>query len=66
MRLLFLFTAALSGCATVHPWERSMLADPVMAPELVPDTILAEQHFLVIREASGGGYGIAGGGCGCQ
>ncbi len=56
----------LAGCATVHPWERARLADPVMAAEIIPEALSMEQHFLATVEASAGGYGVAGGGCGCN
>ncbi len=55
-----------SACATVRPWERGTLSDPVMQGELIPETVFLEQHFLGTREASAGGYAIAGGGCGCN
>ncbi len=61
-----LCTLLFSGCVTVHPWERGLLADPVMQPELVPGAVELEQHMLATLEASAGGYGIAGGGCGCN
>ena len=60
--LLFL----LAVCATVAPYERGRLADPIMQPEIVPEHTALEQHALVTREASAGGYAIAGGGCGCN
>ena len=56
----------LAGCATVRPWEGEFLADPVMQPELVEETVFLEQHFVNTREASTGGYAVAGGGCGCN
>lgn len=63
--LLVLVTFA-SGCATVHAYERGKLADPVMAPEPVPEATFLDQHFIATVEASAGGYGVAGGGCGCN
>ncbi len=64
--LLLLTWPLLGSCVTVHPWNRAKLADPVMQPELIPESIFLEQHFVCTREASAGGYGIAGGGCGCN
>lgn len=54
------------GCVTVHPWQRGELSDPIMQPELLPEQIALDQHFLVTVEASAGGYAVAGGGCGCN
>ena len=56
-----------SGCTpTVAPWERGTLAKPQMA--LVPDVQQAAllQHTYFSKEASTGGYGVGGGGCGCN
>ncbi len=65
--LTLLIVALVCGsCVTVHPWERAILSDPVMQGELIPETVFLEQHFLGTREASAGGYAIAGGGCGCN
>ena len=56
----------LAACETVEPWERGLLARPEM--QWQPDTmegILQEQvHYS--KEASSGGAGAAGGGCGCN
>ena len=63
---LLLVALLVSSCVTVHPWERAILSDPVMQGELIPEAVFLEQHFLGTREASAGGYAIAGGGCGCN
>lgn len=58
----------LAGCgiAPVAPWERGTLAKPQMA--LDPDTLGAalKRHTASSKEAASGGYGIGGGGCGCN
>jgi hypothetical protein len=54
------------GCATVHPTEREHLADPVMALDLDRDMQRMRAHVLEIREASRGGLGLEGAGCGCN
>jgi hypothetical protein len=57
---------ALGGCANVKPYEREILADPIMDPsgEFAKQTL--EQKFFSTREGSiGGGSGV-GGGCGCS
>lgn len=59
--------AALAGtaCATVQPWQRGTLADPLMMFD--PDSATAYMtHWQESREGSMGGYGVQGGGCGCK
>lgn len=68
MRILigaFLALAALSGCSTVKPYQRELLAQPSMQVDAPLDRVV-EQHMLESREASAGGFGGAGGGCGCN
>ena len=63
-----LLVAALSGCgtATVQPWERGTLArDEMQWQRDVMDSILRNQVYAS-KEASSGGAGAAGGGCGCN
>ena len=64
----FAVLAALvfSGCATVRPWERGILAKPCMLVSPDPEESKTEQHLLAYREGSAGGYGDSGGGCGCN
>ena len=61
-----LLLAAASGCAEVKPWERNILAEQDM--QLVPDKLEAyvDDHIYFSKEASTGGRGIGGGGCGCN
>lgn len=61
----------LAGCASVQPWvkpyERERLADPIMKPG--SGAALADkhrEHVRDVREASRGGSGVQGGGCGCK
>lgn len=58
--------ASLSGCAPVKPWQRGTLARSDM--QLVSDPMQAdiEGHIYFSKEASSGGRGIGGGGCGCN
>jgi Domain of unknown function (DUF4266) len=64
--LIFWWLAVASGgCATVKPWERESLAQPGMSFDATTG-VAAEQHMLESREASLGGLGGAGGGCGCN
>jgi hypothetical protein len=65
---LLLITAALSGCSSmgVEPWERDVLAKDEM--QLVTDPVEAgiDDHIYFSKEASSGGRGFGGGGCGCN
>jgi hypothetical protein len=60
--LLSLFAAA--GC--VKPYQRELLAKPIMSIQPDPYEALLDQHMLEAREAAAGGFGSAGGGCGCN
>lgn len=59
-------TLALSGCATVRPWQRGALADDTMRPDRDPLRTVMTEHIYFSREASAGGRGVGGGGCGCN
>lgn len=58
----------LGGCSLqqVHPWEKDVLARDEM--QLTPDRIeeYLDGHIYSSREASMGGKGVGGGGCGCN
>ena len=58
----------LSGCATmaVQPWERDVLARPEMALDANPLDAAIDDHIYFSKEASSGGRGFGGGGCGCN
>ena len=60
--LLFLL---LSSCATVKPWEREGLSDPIMIMDENPIDAGVKEHFLDYREGSEGATGAQSGGCGC-
>lgn len=55
-----------AGCASIEPWDRDVLARPDM--QLVSDPIEAatDEHIYFSKEASSGGQGFGGGGCGCN
>ena len=57
---------ALSACTTVQPWQRDVLAKPSMA--LVTDKVThaLDEHIYFSKEATSGGQGVGGGGCGCN
>jgi len=58
--------SGLSGCAGVEPWDRDVLARPDM--QIVSDPVenAADEHIYFSKEASSGGQGFGGGGCGCN
>jgi len=58
--------AAAGGCVHVRPSQRETLAERKMkfAPDPTEDEL--DLHMQEAREGSSGGYGSAGGGCGCN
>ncbi len=56
----------LSGCITVKPWERGTLAKPEMQLVADPAGNAMDEHIYFSKEASVGGAGVGGGGCGCN
>ncbi len=61
-----LVVIALSACETVQPWERGALAKEEM--QWQPDELeqRLQDQIHASKEASSGGAGAAGGGCGCN
>ncbi|ADZ92159.1 DUF4266 domain-containing protein [Marinomonas mediterranea] len=59
---------AVTGCSDlgVKPWERDILAQQEM--NLISDPIESSlnDHIYFSKEASSGGQGFGGGGCGCN
>jgi hypothetical protein len=64
--LVLLVVSWASGCARVQPWERDMLADPRMQPDANSVETSIDDHIYFSKEASSGGRGFGGGGCGCN
>jgi hypothetical protein len=66
--VVLLALGVLSGCSSmgVEPWERDILAKEEM--QLTTDAIEAatDDHIYFSKEASSGGRGFGGGGCGCN
>jgi hypothetical protein len=66
--ILFGSLLSLTGCSSmgVEPWERDVLAREEM--QLVTDPVEAglDDHIYFSKEASSGGRGFGGGGCGCN
>ena len=62
--LLAALAAAATACTTVEPWERDLHARADMQPNAQDAAI--DDHIYFSKEASSGGRGFAGGGCGCN
>lgn len=60
--------AALTGCSSlgVEPWERDVLARPEMQLDAAPLEAALDDHIYFSKEATSGGRGFGGGGCGCN
>lgn len=58
----------LGGCSTigVQPWERDLLARPAMQWDADGVDAAIDEHVYFSKEASSGGRGFGGGGCGCN
>jgi hypothetical protein len=68
MRILIaaLLFMMVSACETVQPWERGTLARDDMQWQTDPMEARLRDHIYYSKEASSGGAGAAGGGCGCN
>jgi hypothetical protein len=64
--LLVLSLSCAAGCVRVKPYERELLAKPTMTFQPDPHEDVLDLHMLEAREGAVGGYGSAGGGCGCN
>ena len=59
----------LGGCAgPTGPaaWDKALLAKPEMTMSWNPLATRAQQQVYESKEAASGGYGVGGGGCGCN
>lgn len=59
---------AIQGCANlgVEPWQRDVLARQEMSLDANPVDAAIDDHIYFSKEASSGGRGFGGGGCGCN
>jgi len=67
--LWFVVLGALGGCATFEPpkpWEKGQLAKPEMQFDYDRLDARAQVHVYTSKEGASGGYGVGGGGCGCN
>ena len=60
--------AWLAGCvfAPPKPWEKGELAKPAMQFDADRLEAKYQEHVYFSKEAASGGYGVGGGGCGCN
>ena len=60
--------ACCAGCSSmgVEPWERDVLAREDMQLTTDPIEAATDDHIYFSKEASSGGRGFGGGGCGCN
>ena len=63
---LILASIVFPGCATVHPWDRDLLAKKSMRFVPLPHEMAVDDHIYFSKEGSTGGMDAAGGGCGCN
>ena len=68
--LLLLLPLFLIGCSSWEPWvqpyEREILADPIMSFSRQPSIDGHFAHINDVREGSRGANTSVGGGCGCN
>ena len=64
--LAILQLAACSNVKTVAPFDRGYLAEDGMQWDEGPRNAKLKGHVYTSKEASSGGAGSAGGGCGCN
>lgn len=58
----------LSGCSSVgvNVWERDIISKPEMQLDAPALDHAIDDHVYFSKEASSGGRGFGGGGCGCN
>ena len=71
MAMLACAIAAAATCTACtatgpRPWEKDLMARPEMQLAPYPLQTAADEHIYFSKEASSGGRGFAGGGCGCN
>jgi hypothetical protein len=65
---LILTLACCAGCSSmgIEPWDRDVLAREDMALIVDPLEAATDDHIYFSKDATSGGRGFAGGGCGCN
>lgn len=62
--LILTLAISATACTTVQPWERDLHAREDMKANERDAAV--DDHIYFSKEASSGGRGFAGGGCGCN
>lgn len=65
---MLLLSLVCTACSSIgpRPWEKDLMARPEMQLTPYPLQTGADEHVYFSKEASSGGRGFAGGGCGCN
>ena len=65
---IMLIVSFISACSNVgvKPWEKNILARDDMQLIHAPLEAGLDDHIYFSKEASSGGRGFSGGGCGCN
>lgn len=63
--LAVLFSVGV-GCSTVEPYQKGNLSDYTMRSDRDELASVMTSHIQFSREATTGGEGVGGGGCGCN
>lgn len=65
---ILLIAVLTAGCGSmgVEPWERNVLAREDMQLVVDPLEAATDDHIYFSKEATSGGRGFGGGGCGCN
>ena len=68
LALILAATVLSAGCSSmgVEPWDRDILAKDEMQLTTDPLEAATDDHIYFSKEASSGGRGFGGGGCGCN
>jgi hypothetical protein len=66
MAACVLVSCAACSSMGVEPWEREVLAREDMQLTTDPIEAATDDHIYFSKEASSGGRGFGGGGCGCN
>jgi hypothetical protein len=66
LAVLVLFSLSACSSMGVEPWERDILAKAEMQLTTDPIEAATDDHIYFSKEASSGGRGFGGGGCGCN
>lgn len=64
--VVLLLLAGCAGPSGPAAWDKSFIAKPEMAMNWNALATGMDQHVYESKEGASGGYGVGGGGCGCN